>query len=433
MINFIFSSVVIVEVFICIVGLYCIFREKGLNAAESYCYSVILIFALYSLSIQIFFLLKIHQFYYIFDLCLVTFFSFQVWKNKQFLSLTCEEFVQFYKGNRSIVSLLILVLSYLFLQGILLPPSTWDSMTYNLARVLMFQGEGTLFLKNVTNFAQATYPWGYDILSFLFLRFYSDFGLSLFSFLSYTIVIVGTYGLVNKIFNNVYVSLTSAFIIASLKEIVLQATTTKNDIPMAAVTVICFLAGYNFFRSFKYIHLYIMSVAILFGLSVKGYFLGFMMPFLFFYLLLLVKEYSPKKLLHAVKSLTEHRKTPLVLPLGLFFCLTVFWVNNFSSYGNISGESAFVEMHINKDGILGGVVNVGRYMLQAADLPEEFGGDILTTIHNKVLGKYQSITTRYIIFRPFDLSGTLIPHRRFILVWSIRTTINHSLHLLYSD
>jgi hypothetical protein len=273
----------------------------------------------------------------------------------------------------------------------------------------MFQEERTLFLKNLTNFAQATYPWGYDILSFLFLRFYSDFGLSLFSFLSYTVIIIGTYGLVNKIFNNVYVSLTSAFIIASLKELVLQATTTKNDIPTAAVVVVCFLAGYNFFRSFKYIHLYIMSIALLFGLSIKGYFVGFMMPFLFFYLLLLMKEYSPKKLFHAVRSLTEHNKAPLVLPLGLFFCLIVFWVNNFNNYGNISGENAFVSMHINKDDFLGAVANVGRYLLQAAELPNKFGGDILTAIHNNVLGKYQLIAVRPIVFKPLDLAGEFIP------------------------
>ena len=261
MLNFIFSSAVIVEVFICILGLYCILREKGLTAAESYCYSVILAFSLYSLSIQSFFLVKLQSLYYFFDICIVAFFSVQIWKNKRFFSLTCEEFVQLYRDNKFIVALLISVLSYLFLQVVLLPPSSWDSMTYNLARVFMFQEERTLFLKNLTNFAQATYPWGYDILSFLFLRFYSDFGLSLFSFLSYTVIIIGTYGLVNKIFNNVYVSLTSAFIIASLKELVLQATTTKNDIPTAAVAVICFLAGYNFLRSFKYIHFYIIIIS----------------------------------------------------------------------------------------------------------------------------------------------------------------------------
>jgi hypothetical protein len=292
---------------------------------------------------------------------------------------------------------------------VLLPPSNWDSMTYNLARVLLFQGEGSLFLKNFTYCTQAMYPWGYDILSFLFLRFYSDFGLSLFSFLSYTVIIVGTYGLVNKIFNNPSLSLTSCFIIASLKEIVLQATTTKNDIPMAAIAVICFLAGYNFFRSFKYVHLYIMSIALLFGLSVKGYFWGFMFSFLFFYLLLLVKEYSPKKLLQMVKPLIAHGKTPLLLPLGLLFCLIVYWVNNFSNYGNISGEKAFVEMHLNKDGFLGGVVNVGRYMLQAAELPEECGGAILTEMHNKVLGKYQSIAARPVFHVPPNLSGEFIP------------------------
>ena len=290
--NLFLSSLVILEIFIAILGTFSILRKKHYTIAESFCFSTILILTIYSLSIQLFFLARIHQYYYLFDIGILSFSSFQIWKNKKIIFSSFEVFVQssIWQTNKFISFILIFISSYLFLQSFLLPPSNWDALTYNLARVLMFQEEGSLFLKNFSTYRQVMHPWGYDILSFLFLRFYSDYGLAVFSFLSYIVVIAGTYALVRKIFNNANLSLTTSFIIASLTGLILQAVTTKNDIPMAAVVVVCFLAAYNFYSTKKYFDFYIIVVAILFGLSVKSYFLGFLVPFLFFYALLLMNS-----------------------------------------------------------------------------------------------------------------------------------------------
>ena len=280
------------------------------------------------------------------------------------------------------------------------------------------------------------HPWGYDILSFLFLRFYSDFGLAVFSFLSYTAVIAGTFGLVRKIFNNANLSLTTSFIIASLSGLILQAVTTKNDIPVAAVVVVCFLAALNFYSTKKYSNFYIIVVALLFGLSVKAYFLGFLVPFLFFYALLLIKEYRIKKMLFTIRNIRPDKigislilnlatflpyfqrlvagrrflsKISFLLPLGLIFCLMVFWNNNLNNYGSIWGERAGVEQHINQDGLAGGAINAGRYVLQAIDLPEELGGNLLTGFHDKMLGNHNSTGALY----PVNLSGKPFPDEDF--------------------
>jgi len=407
MINFTLSSAILLELCICIIGLFSILRKKISSTSESYCYSVILILALYSVSIQISFLVKLQALYYLFDVCITAFFVIQIWLNRQTLSETISDVVEFLKRSNKVVCFcLILVLNYLFFQVLLLPPSNWDSMTYHLARVLMALQEGSIFLKNFTHYPQVTYPWGYDILSFLFLRFYSDFGLAIFSFLSYTVIIVGTYSLVNKVFQNPDLSLTVSFVIASLKGVVLQATTTKNDIPAAAIVVVCFLAAYGVYRYLRGVYLYIIIVSLLFGLTVKNYFLNFALPFLFFFSLFLLKQHSFKSLFTGCK-LKQYLGIHLVLPLGLFLCLTLFWVDNFDTYGHVLGDSSFTQGHLNQNGGLGGLANAVRFVLRAVDIPVELCGNVLTKVHNNILGEYQTIATRNPNIWPPILEGNL--------------------------
>lgn len=469
--NLFLSFLIIVEIFTAILAIFSILRKKNYTIAESYCYSTILILAAYSLSIQLFFLLKINQYYYLFDIIILTFSSFQIWKNKKIIFNSYKAFVRSdnWQTNKFISCLLIFISIYLFLQSFLLPPCNWDVLTYNLARVLMFQEEGSLFLKNFSTYRQVIHPWGYDILSFLFLRFYSDFGLGVFSFLSYTVVIAGTYGLVSKIFDQPQLNplpgtrksffhpfscdtnliLITSFIIASLTGLILQATTEKNDIPLAAVVVVCFLAAWNFYRTFKYFDFYIIIVAALFGLSVKAYFPGFLIPFLIFYTLMLIKQHwgSLKNLnLQKIKeillgkllylsdgiisrlyrrTLIKYTARPLkhtdcqlpfanyqllfkgalcAIPLGLIFCLIIFWNNNYHNYHSLWGEKAHVDIHINKEGLVGGAINTARYISQAIDLPKELGGSMITKFHDKLLGNNRSAGALYqvkLIGKPF--------------------------------
>jgi len=403
------SFVILIEIFLFIVGIFTIFKKMSLSSTESYCYSVILALAIYSLTIQIFFLLHLQRFYYVVDISVFTFSLYQIWREKRCLPVAFKGFVQLYKQHKFILSLIISVWGYLFLQVLLLPPSNWDSMTYHLTRVLMFQDEGSLFLKNFIRHAQATYPWGYDILSFLFLRFYSDYGLPIFSFLSYTVIVLGTYGLVQKIFNKVSLSLITCFIIASLKGLILQATTTKNDIPCAALSIVCFLAGYNFYQSSKLIHFYILMVTFIYGLSVKSYFALFLLPFSFLYLLFLFKERPLKKFMSPFLSTKTAEKCLCILPLCLLVCLMLNLGNNLILCENIAGETkAHLTSHLNQYGLFGCSINIMRYLLQSLDPPFQGIREVLTNFHNTILGDHQFISTLYV--RPFSMTWGNVLH-----------------------
>jgi hypothetical protein len=397
------SILVSTEIFISIFGLYLIFRKNKQSISLSLCYSIILVLAIYSLSIQLFFLLNLEKYFFLFDIAISVYFLIQIQKNRQELLHTIQRLKRFYLTYRLYTITLSLILGYLFLQAFLMPPVNFDSMVYNLARVLMFQNEGTLFLSNYTSEAQVVFPMGFDILSFLHLRFYSDFGLGLFSFLSYITIIIGTYSLVSKMFQNEKLGVKTAFIIASLTELVLQATSTKNDIPTAAIAVVCFLSSYSFLKTRRFFHLYVTITACLWGLSVKGYFLGFVLPFGILFLWLLAKEIPVAEI---SKTLFQKRNInySLLLPVGLLFCVSIFYGNNLLKFGNVFGPRNYVVHHLNQDGLYGGALNAGKYFLQFTDFPKPIMQNSLNKIHTGIFGKnnQRGVADKTV---PVDLSG----------------------------
>ncbi len=210
--------------------------------------------------------------------------------------------------------------------------------------------------------------------------------MGLFSFLSYLTIIISTYSLVSKFFRDEKLGVKTAFIIASLTELVLQATSTKNDIPMAAIVVVCFLSSYAFLKTGNSFHLYMTFTALLWGVSVKGYFPGFGMPFALLLLWILLKEYRFKPIL---KILFQKRTLnfALLLPLGLIICLSAFYGNNLMKFKSIWGPKNYVRHHQNKDGLYGGVCNIGRYFVQFIDFPKPLIQNNQNKLYERVFGR----------------------------------------------
>gem|GEM_PF-1679407 len=365
-------------------------RKKCDSISRSFCYSGIITLAALSLSIQVLFLMKIPHWSFLMDIAITGFSIFHIVKNKKLVQTDTLRVFNFLRGNRLILFVLIPILLYLFLQAFLLPPSNPDSMVYNLARVLMFQQEKTIFLENYSSFHQVAFPVGHDILSFLFLRFHSDFGLAIYSFIAYLLVISGTYSLIAQFYpGDKKLGVTGSMIIASLTLLVLQATTAKNDIPCAASAVVIFLAGYHFFIESKRLELYVMIVGFLFGLSIKDYFGGFAFPFFLLFALLLIKNRSFRGFIKSIPIKPMRPGFAVILPLGLILCLGLFYHNNYKRFGNFWGEEEIVKAHQNRDGFIGGAANMGRYLVQAAEIPIKYGYK-LNDFHDRLLKEKKS-------------------------------------------
>ena len=293
--------------------------------------------------------------------------------------------------NYKILYPFILIYLYFFWQAILLPPNNYDSMSYNLSRVLLMLKENSLFLSNFSMYHQADFVLGYDILSFLFLRHYSDFCLGIFSYLSYITVIVGTYSLINKYYQLERLGIYVALIVSCFTELILQSTSTKNDIPTAALAVSCFLAVYNIIRRKDSTSFLILILFILFGISVKNYFIALGLP-----LIVLLSVYLIIHNWNDIHQIIKYHKNNIPLYFMIVvvsFTLMAFFGNNLTKYGKVFGNNKFIEANLQNDGIKGAGANVMRYLIQTVELPKFAFSIKIKKMHNNILKNYYKIGT----------------------------------------
>ncbi len=270
----------------------------------------------------------------------------------------------FIRTHRVIAWLLLVAWSYLGLQAILLPPGNYDSMAYNLARVLLFQQEHTLFLDRVTTVRQVIFPVGADILTHLFLRFGTDYGVALFSFLSYLAIITGTYALARH-YTEAKFALTAAILIGSLPELVYQATSTKNDIVAAAVGVFTLVIARELWEKPDFSGAILLILALSFGISTKITFPVWALPFFAAFSLGLLRKHG----VQPWRQIVRRYGRQALLALAPVLVLSQAWLfayNKLQWHGWTGpSETQFITGQLG--GISGGIANMIRYFLQTFD------------------------------------------------------------------
>lgn len=262
-----------------------------------------------------------------------------------------------------------IALIYLWLQAYLLPPSSWDALTYHLPRVLLWEQNHSLFLQTYTISPQASFPVGSDILYHLFLRFQLDYGLGLFSWLSYLVILLATYGLARPRVSPA-IALTTALVMACLPEIVYQATATKNDIVFAAVALACMLWGDRWLRLPALDSLLGLGLTLCFGIAVKTSFVFFAF---FFVLVWLACVIHKRQALTLLGLLMQHWRALLLCCCPALILLQVWlFAYNAQQFGSLLGPPLFALKNQNNEGLLGAVANLTRYGFQAIHLLAPF-------------------------------------------------------------
>lgn len=263
------------------------------------------------------------------------------------------------------VSVMAISLTYLFLQAVLLPPSSWDALTYHLPRVLLWEQNHSLFLRDYTIAPQTAFPVGSDILFHLFLRFRTDYGLGIFSWLSYVSMFLGTYGLVRHAVSH-RIALTTAIVIVCLPEIIYQSTGTKNDIILAAVALASVLWADQWSRTPSLLSLWGLGVTLCFGVAVKTSFVLFALFFIPLWLSLLFQK---GQLTTLIRLVFKRWRSGLLflMPAALLSQAWLFW-DNYQQFGEWLGPAEFAFRNQNNEGLFGGVANVVRYSLQGIHL-----------------------------------------------------------------
>jgi hypothetical protein len=393
-----------------LLGVFSYFRRCDLSLTESFPYAVIVVFSLFSLSLYLVFLLKIPRFYIIFDLIFLCCAASLVYAHRRTLGETFLRLKDFLSQNPAFSLFFLVYFSYLFLRGVLIPPTTYDSMTYHLARIMMIQSEGQLFLDNFANYRQDFLTIGYDILYYLFLRFSLPIGLTVYNFLCYIAIISGLYALVNKLYCNIKLNKSLSIIAASLPVFYYQSFSTKNDLVLATLTIVFLLAAYNYLITKRLIHLYILILTVCYGILAKLTFILFLMSFLFLYIFLLYKkEGFFKRQLEAILSLNLKSFIPLIILLGLLFFLGLHLHNNYQMYGHPSGPVKFLPLFAWIDGFRGAALNLCRYFVHIINFPAEIFGTHMTRWHDQILGAQKLVGMGFpILNMPYRLENPFL-------------------------
>ena len=272
----------------------------------------------------------------------------------------------------------------LFALILTIPPTNWDSMVYNLARVLLMHQENTLGLTNYNSFRQLAFSPGFDLLHFFFLRYRLDQGIAVFSLMAYLIILLAGYSLAKEKGGRDF-ALRVAVVIGSLKLLVLQASSTKNDIGAAAMAVACILSSQALFARKKTGESLFFLTCLAFGLSIKTYFLLFAAPFLLSLMII-----NRADILGMAR--TAWSKRPGWVTLGLAFFLLLALMGSSSQliclwrFGNPYGPQQYVTLHENVDGLAGMLANLSRYAMQVLDLPGRWWNETSGAVHHWLFG-----------------------------------------------
>ena len=351
-------------ILLCLGGTIFIYRP-GLRFSEALSSGILVALIVLSFIFQVAFLIGEPNLAFVLEGLIISGIFLMLRKKGGGLSFFYQRLKDFWIQNKLITILLSILWIYLGFQAVFLPPANFDSMTYNLARVLLFQQEKSLYLSDITTLRQAIFPVGSDLLHHIFLRFYTDYGIGIFSFLAYLSVGFGTYALSRR-YTSRETSLIATLVIMSLPEFVYQATSTKNDIITVATAVFCCLTVHRLLERLNLTDLLLLILGLSFGISAKTTFMAFAIPFVLFFGSLLLRKYGLGRWI----KLILRNWWCFILLIFPVFTLSQLWlfIHNYNFWGGWSGPPEYVARFQQVDGLKGGLANLVRYLIQSVHL-----------------------------------------------------------------
>jgi hypothetical protein len=249
--------------------------------------------------------------------------------------------------------------AYLAATAIFIPEGNFDSMRYNLARVLLFEQEGTLLPAHVSDLSQVVFPVGGDLLRHYVLRFGTDLGVALFNVAALVAIATGSYALGRSVASRA-AALTAMLVVSGAPLLVYQATGTKPDILAAAVASASLLVAYRIGREARALDLLLLVLLLAFGLSIKTTFLALGVPLAAAVIARLVRHRPPA----ASLRVRSYVAGAVVLLLAVLSQSWLF-VHNWRKWGSWTGPTEFTATFTHQDGAVGTAANLIRYAVQS--------------------------------------------------------------------
>lgn len=170
-----------------------------------------------------------------------------------------------------LIAPIFIILSLVFFQGITYPPTNWDSMTYHLARIVSWISQRSVapFPTAITRQIYQPPFAEYVIMHFNMLSGNDYFSAAVqFFFLLFSLAtiaaIVQAFGLSSKY------QLGAVILSATIPEVVLQASSTQNDIVVSFFILAAFYCGLKAISTLKFTYYLFFGLTIGLGLLTKG-------------------------------------------------------------------------------------------------------------------------------------------------------------------
>jgi hypothetical protein len=246
-------------------------------------------------------------------------------------------------------TIIVAIVAYWGLFALALPVSNIDSNIYNLARLAVAENAGFWQARAWNSINQIVFPWTFDAVHYPFLKI--GWGMAAPSFLSFLGLVVVVFYLVSRRWGT-NVGLWSVLSLLAMPTIMLQATTTKNDL-VIAFGVGCWLYSLvRFQSSHRRFFIFTTALSLAFTAGSKTY----AVPIC--------------GILTAATAWIWRKEVRTLLLFAGFFvpCVVLFgsietYVLSSQIYHHPLGPSIGVADSMNRDGLAGASANFIRYYL----------------------------------------------------------------------
>jgi hypothetical protein len=247
-------------------------------------------------------------------------------------------------------ALIASLLAYWGIYALIAPVTNSDSQVYNLARLSVAERSGFWQATAWNSVRQVMFPWTFDAIHYPFLVI--GWGTALPSFVAFLGLLIVIFELVVPRFGS-KVGLWSILILLAMPTLMLQATTTKNDL-VIAFGVGCWLYSLDRFRqNQKNFFLFAAALSLAFTIGCKTSALPICA------ILILATGWLLRQ------QVRNALRFALFLgPLLLLFGSIETYVLSSRIYRDPFGPAQFVHAHINQDGIRGATANFIRYYME---------------------------------------------------------------------
>ncbi len=217
--------------------------------------------------------------------------------------------------DKLLIIIIITVVLLLLYQGIIYPPNNWDSLTYHMSRIMYWLGNENLnhFPTHILRHLYQPPFAEYLIMNVNVLQGNDYFSNSIqLLFLLFTLISLNE--ILKWLEIKKLIRIVTFLFCLSIPSVVLQATSSKNDIVCAFFVVTSILFLIKCYEKPKTINFMFLGLAIGLGMLTKGTFYIFIFPALLFFVLLFF-----------TKNLKQ--KTYSKIFLGFISVLFIFMIN----------------------------------------------------------------------------------------------------------